>query len=55
MEDTMYHRSDTNINHIAHKQAEPSAIPTEHSRLLPERPLRKFNSMGGKEYAGPHG
>lgn len=55
MEDTVYHRYDTNMNHKAHKHAELSAIPTEHSRLLPERPLRKFNSMGGKRYAGPHG
>lgn len=33
--------------HIAHKHAELSAGTTEHSRLLPESPLRKFNTMGG--------
>lgn len=48
MENTMYQRYGTNMHHIAHKYAELSAIPIEHSRLLPERPLRKFNSMRGK-------
>lgn len=48
MENTMYHRYGTNMYHTAHKYVELSAIPIEHSRLLPERSPRKFNSMRGK-------
>lgn len=48
MENTMHHRYGTNMCYIVHKYAELSAIPTEHSGLLTERSLRKFNSLRGR-------
>lgn len=37
------------MQHLAHKFSQLSAIPSEHSRLPPERSLRKLNSMRGEK------